>query len=130
MVSDPIGDMLVQIKNAAFVGRRIVELPSSRLKKALAQILVQEGYIEAVEEVAGRPQAKLRLILKYSGKTPVLTGVKRVSKPGWRFYVGSRAIPEVLGGMGVAILSTPEGLMTGKEAKKRHLGGELLCEVW
>lgn len=130
MVNDPIGDMLIQIKNAGSAGKRSVELPASRLKLALAQILVKENYIASAEVVGDKPKTLLRLGLKYSDKTPVISGVKRVSKPGLRFYVGSREIPAVVGGLGIAVLSTPQGLMTGTEAKKKRLGGELLCEIW
>lgn len=130
MVNDPIGDLLIQIKNAAAAGKRSLELPSAKIKLALAQILVKEGYIVLAEEVGMKPKAKLRIVLKYNDKMPAITGVKRMSKPGLRLYVGRQQIPSVVGGMGIAILSTSQGIMTGSEAKKKGLGGELLCEVW
>lgn len=130
MVNDPIGDMLIQIKNAAAAGKRLVELPASRVKLALARILVKEGYLTSVAVAGDKPKTLLRIGLKYTDKTSAIAGVKRISKPGLRFYVGSREIPTVVGGLGIAVISTPQGLMTGTEAKKSRLGGELLCEIW
>ncbi len=130
MVNDPIGDMLAQIKNAKMAGIKAVEIPYSRMKFELAGILKREGYVVDVENVGIGVKKSIRITLRYQGKTPVLTDVKRKSKPGLRVYVGKKEIPTVIGGMGVSILSTPQGLMTGKEAKKRGIGGELLCEVW
>ncbi len=130
VVSDPIGDMLIQIKNAVMAGKHVVELPHSSMKHAVATILSQEGYIGTVEKTGNSPKLMLRIHLKYQGDAPVLTGVKRISKPGLRWYVGKNEIPEVLGGLGIAIVSTPQGVMSGKEAKKRGVGGELLCTVW
>ncbi|MBI3559935.1 30S ribosomal protein S8 [Candidatus Gottesmanbacteria bacterium] len=130
MVNDPIGDMLAQIKNAYMAGKSVVALPHSKVKESVARILAEEGYLTGVavkEEHIGKT---LELTLCYQGTTPALTDVKRKSKPGLRVYIGSDAIPTVVGGMGIAILSTPLGIMTGKRAKKKHLGGELLCEVW
>lgn len=130
MVNDSVGDLLAQIKNAYMAGRSVVVLPHSKMKEALARILAREGYLASVE-VAGETYKKtLELTLRYQGKSPAMTDVKRKSKPGLRIYVGSEGIPTVVGGMGTAILSTPQGIMTGKEAKKKHIGGELLCEVW
>lgn len=130
MVNDPIGDMIIQIKNAAMAGRREVMLPYSGVKMALAQTLLKEGYITAVEKTGEAPKFQLRMTLTYQNDTPVVTNVKRKSKPGMRVYIGKHEIPMVVGGMGIAILSTPKGIMTGKEAKKLGLGGELLCEIW
>jgi small subunit ribosomal protein S8 len=107
-----------------------VNIPYSRVKHDLAGILRQEGYLESVEKVGEPPKMMLRITLEFKGKIPVITDVKRRSKPGLRVYVGRRSIPWVIGGMGVAVLSTSAGLMTGREAKKRGLGGELLCEIW
>lgn len=130
MIHDPIGDMIIQIKNAAMAGRRDVVLPYSGVKMALAQTLLKEGYITAVEKTGESPKFQLRMTLAYQNDTPVVTNVKRKSKPGMRVYIGKHQIPMVVGGMGIAILSTPQGIMTGKEAKKLGIGGELLCEVW
>lgn len=130
MVSDPIGDMLAQIKNAALARKAEIMLPYSRMKKDVATILMTAGYVARVEKIGEEPKSQLRIVLSYDNGAPVLTGVSRKSKPGMRVYVGKDKIPTVLGGMGIAILSTPQGVITGKEAKKRGLGGELLCEVW
>lgn len=130
MVNDPIGDLLIQIKNAYRAGKSVAVLPHSRLKEAVAQILAQEKYLAAVSVTGERPKKTLELALRYDGATPAVTDLKRKSKPGLRLYVGATAIPTVVGGMGVAIVSTPQGIMTGKEARKKHIGGELLCEVW
>lgn len=130
MVNDSVGDLLAQIKNAYMAGTSVVMLPHSKMKETLARILAREGYLASVE-VAGETYKKtLELTLRYQGKSPAMTDVKRKSKPGLRIYVRSEGIPTVVGGMGTAILSTPQGIMTGKEAKKKHIGGELLCEVW
>jgi small subunit ribosomal protein S8 len=126
MVNDPIGDMLIQIKNAALAKKDVIELPYSKLKKALGEILAQEGYISSLAKVGDDPKAMLRIGIKPAA----ITDVKRVSKPGLRWYVNKSKIPTVVGGMGIAILSTPSGLMTGKEARKKGIGGELLCKIW
>lgn len=130
MVTDPIGDMLIQIKNAALIGKRIVELPYSRMKEEVAKILVREGYLIASEKQGEAPKFVLRLELKYENKRSVITNIKRVSKPGLRWYINKQMIPKVLGGMGIAILSTSSGVMTGRDAHKKSIGGELLCEIW
>lgn len=136
MYSDPIADMLTRVRNALMAGHASVSLPNSKLKVAIAQILKQEGFIEdyAVAQEAGEVQATLRLTLKYIGvrreRRPVITGLERVSKPGRRVYARKRDIPWVLSGMGVAILSTPQGVMTGSRARQLGLGGEVLCKVW
>ncbi len=111
-------------------GRRDVMLPYSGVKMALAQTLLKEGYITTVEKIGEAPKFQLRMTLAYQNDTPVVTNVKRKSKPGMRVYIGKHEIPMVVGGMGIAILSTPKGIMTGKEAKKLGIGGELLCEIW
>lgn len=111
-------------------GKRVIELPHSKLKHAVAKTLVESGYLVSVSTVGEVPKQALRLQLAYDGKTAVLTDLRRVSKPGLRLYVGRDEIPRVVGGMGVAILSTSQGIMTGSEARKRGLGGELLCEIW
>ncbi len=130
MVNDPIGDMLSQIKNAVLAGKQVVELPYSRMKMAVATILQSEGYVASVEKIGIDPKAKLKIALRYEGGSSVISDLKRKSKPGLRVYIGKDAIPAVVGGMGIAILSTPQGILTGKEARKRGVGGELLCEVW
>ncbi|OGG35234.1 30S ribosomal protein S8 [Candidatus Gottesmanbacteria bacterium RIFOXYB1_FULL_47_11] len=130
MVQDPIGDMLAQIKNAALAKKSVIILPYSKLKMALGAILLKEEYISSVEKIGEEPKANLRVGIKYVGEVSAITDVKRVSKPGLRWYVNKGNIPQVVGGMGIAILSTPSGLMTGKEAKKRGTGGELLCKIW
>jgi small subunit ribosomal protein S8 len=130
MVSDPIADMLAQIKNASMAGRSSVALPHSKLKEKVAQILVREGYITSVGITGESPKQMLVITLKYQNKRSVITDVKRKSKPGLRRYVPKTEIPTVLGGVGVAIVSTSSGVMTGQEAKKRGIGGELICEIW
>lgn len=132
--SDPIADMLTRVRNAVMGGQQLVSMPSSKLKVEIAKILHSEGYIEEFEESQENSHKTLRLRLKYVGerrsRKPVITGLKRVSRPGRRAYVGKREIPWVRSGMGVAILTTPKGVMTGARAKQLGVGGELLCEVW
>jgi len=133
-VSDPIADMLTRIRNASIVGHNTVAVPSSRLKVAIAQILRDEGYIQDFEVTSDRPHAMLRVWLKYTGdrrhRMPVITGLKRISKPGRRVYSKKEDIPWVLSGMGIAILSTPKGVLTGQQARRLGVGGEVLCHVW
>ncbi len=128
-MSDPISDMLTRIRNAGRALLPAVELPHSRMKESVAKILKSEGYVADVA-VEGATIKKLKIRLKYQGKKNVIEGLKRVSRPGLRRYVGATEIPRVLNGMGVSIVSTPEGVMTGAQAKKKNLGGELLCQVW
>ena len=128
-MSDPISDMLTRIRNAGRALLPAVELPHSRMKESVAKILKSEGYVADVA-VEGDAVKKLKIRLKYQGKKNVIEGLKRVSRPGLRRYVGSTEIPRVLSGMGISIVSTPEGVMTGAQAKKKNLGGELLCYVW
>jgi small subunit ribosomal protein S8 len=130
MVNDPIGDMLIQIKNASLAKNTVIEFPYSKLKMALGKILLDEGYVASILKVGADPKANLRIGIKYVNDESVITGVKRVSKPGLRWYVTKDTIPQVVGGMGVAILSTPQGIMTGRDAKKKGIGGELLCKIW
>jgi len=135
-MSDPIADMLTRIRNAIGAGHSHVSLPSSKVKLALAEILKEEGFIESheVAQANGTPQPVLRLRLKYVGKRrerhPVISGLERVSRPGRRVYVGKGNIPWVLSGMGIAILSTPRGVMTGSKARQQGIGGEVICKVW
>lgn len=135
-VSDPIGDMLTRIRNAALANHSTASLPSSKIKVAIAQILKDEGFLESFEEVQveGKATRILRLQLKYVGerreRRPVITGLRRVSRPGRRVYASKAEIPWVRSGMGVAILSTPKGVMTGTRARQLGVGGEVLCHVW
>ena len=129
--SDPIADMLTRIRNALMVGRESVTAPSSKMKVAIAKILKEEGFISDYELVQSSPQDQLRVQLRYhSKKEPVINGLKRISKPGLRIYVEKREIPRFYGGRGISIISTSQGLMTGQEAWRRGIGGELLCYVW
>ncbi|HEY8490385.1 MAG TPA: 30S ribosomal protein S8 [Dehalococcoidia bacterium] len=131
-MSDPIADMLTRIRNAVAARHDFVNVPASKLKLAIAKVLKEEGFIRDYEVVEGNgPQKLLRIHLSYTGrKEPVLTGLQRVSRPGLRVYVQKREIPRVYGGLGIAILSTPEGVMTGQQAWRRKIGGEVLCYVW
>src|SRR5580692_4479185 len=132
MTTDPIADLLTRIRNASRAKHSRVDLPSSKLKVELARILKEEGYLanfKVVEEQ--KPKKTLRLFLRYTpDRRSVITDLKRVSRPGSRRYVGKTDIRQVVGGMGIAIVSTPRGLMTGTSARKEGVGGELLCEVW
>ncbi|MBI5946910.1 MAG: 30S ribosomal protein S8 [Chloroflexi bacterium] len=132
-MSDPVADMLTRIRNASSSRHDAVLIPASKMKVAIAKVLKDEGFIRdfAVVEEEGKPQPNLKVELSYGGrKQPVLTGLQRVSKPGLRVYVQRREIPRVYGGLGIAILSTPKGIMTGQEARRQEVGGEVLCYVW
>ena len=130
-MSDPIADMLTRIRNAVSAKHDNVLMPSSKIKVAIARVLKDEGFIRDFETSADGARAMLKIELSYTGrKEAVLSGIKRVSKPGLRVYVQKREIPRVLGGLGVAILSTPEGVMTGQHARQKSVGGEVLCYVW
>lgn len=132
-MTDPIADMLTRIRNANSAQFETVRMPGSKLKEALAAILEREGFIAgyAVEKKAGKPGSELSITLKYSGdRTRTIGGIRRVSKPGLRIYARADRMPRVLGGIGVAVVSTSHGLMTDREARQRHLGGEVLCHVW
>ena len=132
-MTDPIADMLTRIRNASTAQRETVTMPGSKLKEALAVILESEGFIAgyAVRDEPGRPGSTLEITMKYSSERErVIGGIRRVSKPGLRIYARADKMPRVLGGMGVAVVSTSHGLMTDREARKRHLGGEVLCHVW
>jgi small subunit ribosomal protein S8 len=128
-MSDPISDLLTCIRNANQALVPEVEVPHSKLKESLGLVLKREGYI-ADCQVEGKTQKKLKLKLKFQNRQGIIVGLKRVSKPGLRRYVGAGDIPRVLGGLGTVVLSTPKGVMTGTEARKQNLGGELLCYVW
>lgn len=133
---DPISDMLTRIRNAVMAGHNVVALPSSKIKVSIAKILKEEGYISGYEVVDGKVANSkvLRVRLKYVGerreRRPVITGLERISRPGRRVYTGKQEIPWVLSGMGVAIVSTPKGVMTGQRARQLGVGGEVLCKVW
>ena len=132
-MTDPIADMLTRIRNANVAMHDTVQMPSSKVKEALAVILQREGYIDGfnVMDATGRPGRTLEIQMKYSPERKrTISGIKRVSKPGLRVYTGSDRLPRVLGGLGVAVLSTSQGLMTDREARKRKVGGEVLCFVW
>jgi len=128
-MTDPISDMLTRIRNANRALLPWVEVPHSRIKESIADILKREGYITDFA-VEGKLPKKIKMKLKYQGKKSIIEGLQRVSSPGLRRYVGSTDIPRVRGGLGVAVLSTSEGLMTGVQARKKNLGGELICFVW
>jgi small subunit ribosomal protein S8 len=129
--TDPIADMLTRVRNGLTVRKSFVLVPSSKVKVAIAQILLEEGFIQGYEVTNERPQPNIRLWLKYDKKRrPVVNGLKRVSRPGRRVYKGKQDLPWVLSGLGIAIVSTPKGLMTGREARRQGVGGEVLCYVW
>jgi small subunit ribosomal protein S8 len=128
-MSDPISDMLTRIRNAGRAHLPAVELPHSRIKESMAKILKKEGYVSEVA-VSGDVMKTIKINLKYNGKKSVIEGLKRISSPGLRRYVAATEIPRVRGGLGVAIVSTSEGLQTDSQARKKNLGGELLCYIW
>ncbi len=132
-VNDPVADMLTRIRNANMIYNESVDVPSSKMKLALARILKEEGYIRDFKmmSAAGKPYNEIRIYLSYgAGRERVIQGLRRISKPGRRIYVGSDKLPVVMGGLGLAVLSTSKGLKTGAEASKLGLGGEVLCYVW
>ena len=131
-ITDPIADMLTRIRNANNAKHDTVDIPASNMKKAIAQILLDEGYIKAYDVIDDGLQGQIKVTLKYvNGKsTPVIAGLKRISKPGLRVYARCEELPKVLGGLGVAIISTSKGLMTDRAARKENLGGEVLCYIW
>jgi small subunit ribosomal protein S8 len=130
MVTDPISDFLARIRNAQMVNHPVVTMPSSKMKQRIAGILKDEGYISDVAFEADDKQGKLTLTLKYDGGTPIIEGLKRISKPGLRVYRGSKDLPKVRGGLGMAVVSTSRGLMTDEKARENNVGGEVLCYVW
>jgi small subunit ribosomal protein S8 len=130
MMTDPIADMLTRIRNAQTAKHDSVSVPASRIKAEIARILKSEGFIRDYA-LPGDAERDIKIQLRYSGKRePVVSGIRRISKPGLRVYVKSKDMPRILGGLGVAIVSTPQGVMTAAEAKKAHVGGEILCYVW
>ncbi len=131
MISDPIADMLTRIRNGLMARQKQVVMPGSKMKVAIARILKDEGYIRDFEVTKDVPQAQLRIVLKYDrDRKPIVTGLKRISKPGRRVYASRAEIPWVLSGLGVAIMSTPQGVMTGHRARRQGVGGEVLCYIW
>ncbi len=131
VMTDPIADLLTRIRNANAVRHEIVEIPSSNIKKAIANILLQEGYIKEIEEYSDGVVPMIRVSLKYgSNKERVITGLKKISKPGLRVYCQKDDVPKVLNGLGVAIISTSKGIITDREARKLGVGGEVICYVW
>ncbi len=129
-MTDPIADMLTRIRNAITAKKETVEIPASNMKKAIADILLAEGYVKDVKIVEDGYNGKIAITLKYSDKKSVINGLKRVSKPGLRTYSGVETMPSVLNGLGTVILSTNKGVMTGKQAKAANVGGEVLCYIW
>ena len=130
MVTDPIADMLTRMRNAIMAHHDSVLMPASRIKLSIAKILKEEGFITDYTVLKGKPQRVIKISLKYINGRPAIAGLERVSKPGLRLYAGHKEIPRVYGGLGVAILSTSKGVMTGQDAWRRNLGGELLCYIW
>jgi small subunit ribosomal protein S8 len=128
-MSDQISDMLTRIRNASRAMLPFVNVPHSKMKESIAKVLQREGYVADIV-VEGKPFKSIKIKLKYTGRKCVIEGLRRVSSPGLRRYVGSQDVPRVLGGLGVSIVSTSEGVMTGIQARKKNVGGELLCEVW
>lgn len=130
-ITDAIADMLTRIRNASSAKHESVDIPASNLKASIAKILLEEGYIKNIEQVEDGKQGMIRVSLKYTGnKQNVITGIKRISKPGLRVYAGKDELPKVLGGLGVAILSTSKGIMTDKKARVEGVGGEVLAFIW
>ncbi len=129
-ITDPIADMLTRIRNANSARHDTVDVPASNMKKSIAQILLDEGYIKSYQIVDDGTQGVIHITLKYNGKDKVITGLRRVSKPGLRVYVGADELPRVLRGLGIAIVSTSKGVMTNKAARAAHVGGEVLAFVW
>ena len=131
MMTDPIADMLTRIRNATRAGKATVSMPSSQMKERIAKILAAEGFIDGFEVEPADPGRTLTLKLRYGDRrTPAIQGIKRISKPGHRVYRGASELPRVQGGIGMAVVSTSQGLMPDREARRRRLGGEIICEVW
>lgn len=133
-MNDPIADMLTRVRNASAARHTSTEMPTSRMKRAIAEVLRDEGYIEGFEERGEAPHRMLRVYLRYApgtrGRDPILSGLKRISKPGLRVYTRSSEVPRVFGGLGTSIVSTPRGVMSGAEARRLNVGGEVLAHVW
>ncbi len=129
-ITDPVADMLTRVRNANNAKHETVDVPASNMKKSIAQILLDEGYIKSYQIVDDGTQGVIHITLKYNGKDKIITGLRRVSKPGLRVYVGADELPRVLRGLGIAIVSTSKGVMTDKAARAAHVGGEVLAFVW
>lgn len=129
-LTDPIADFLTRLRNASQSGKAEIIAPYSKIKAEIARVLKQEGYISDFELDSEGKLPQLKVVTKFVNRTPAITGLKRVSKPGLRKYVGAQEVPRVLGGLGISILSTPKGVLSGREAKKENVGGELLAYVW
>lgn len=134
MTNDPIADMLTRVRNALLIGKATVDVPMSKLKLEIARILKEEGYIEDFQVVEAKPVSNIQITLKYYGsrreRKPVITNIERISKPGRRVYRGRRDLPRVMSGIGIAIVTTPKGVMTAQQARAQRTGGEVLCYVW
>lgn len=131
MITDPIADMLIRLKNAYLAGKEVVEIPYSKMKEDIAKVLVKEGYLRNLTISTNDSKIKIiKLELKYKNKKPAIEEVKQISKPGVRIYAKAKKIPRVKFGFGITIVSTPQGIMTDKEARKRNLGGEVICQIW
>ena len=129
-ITDPIADMLTRIRNAGIAKHATVDVPASKMKKAIAEILLEEGYIKNFQIINDNQQGVIRITLKYNGTEKAIAGLRRVSKPGLRVYAGADELPRVLRGLGIAIISTSKGVMTDKKAREAHVGGEVLAFVW
>ena len=129
-ITDPIADMLTRIRNAGTAKHATVDIPASKMKKAIAEILLEEGYIKNFQIISDGVQGVIRVTLKYNGNEKAIAGLRRVSKPGLRIYAGADELPRVLRGLGIAIISTSKGIMTDKKAREAHVGGEVLAFVW
>ncbi len=130
-VTDPVADMLTRIRNALVAKHEVIDMPASKMKKAVAGILLKEGFIKGYEYKDEGPQGVIRITLKYTGKEePVITGLKKISKPGLRVYAKKDDVPKVLGGLGVAIISTSNGIMTDRDARDNEIGGEVIAYIW
>ena len=130
-LTDPIADMLTRIRNANSVGKDRVDIPASKVKTSIGELLKDEGFINDVKLVERKPQNMIRVYLKYGDNDEkVISGIKRISKPGLRVYVGNDEVPQVLGGLGIAVISTSQGVMSDKEARNKGIGGEVICYVW
>lgn len=131
MVTDPIADMLTRIRNAVLIKAEKVDIPASRMKVEIAKIMKEEGFIKSYKIIKDKKQGVLRVALKYTAENrPVLEGLKRISKPGRRVYVGKDEVPAVMGGMGIAVVTTPKGILTDKSCRRDGVGGEVLCYIW
>ena len=130
VMTDPIADMLTRIRNATIVKGKVVEVPSSKIKLELAKILKEEGYIQDFDLIDDSKQGMIKVYLKYNGKEKVITGLNRISKPGLKVYARKDEIPKVLGGLGIAVMSTSQGIMTDRKARTVGIGGEVICYVW